>query len=216
MQHQEIGSVSPSSRLPEIPLLSSFHCSSFVLETPTNEEQDKIDGGPHAYSTGAVSSDLNSSHSSSLVIVPRTTDNPVEQVISLSNRDAQARSNPSGKEELDTAEVSSTVTKRTHNASDESLDVAEVDGLLKHRKSSSSFNSYTTASNDFQCSISTTVDPSHPSTQTFQSVDISNTSSNFETSFFTASSSIPSSIFELSPKSGPSPPLVTPRSPFDG
>ncbi|KAJ3779497.1 hypothetical protein GGU10DRAFT_391468, partial [Lentinula aff. detonsa] len=131
-----IESTSPSTRLPEIPLLSSFHLSSYDLEAPTCEEDKtrRSNDGAQIDSSNTVSS---SKSSSFLPLVANASGKGhVEQSVNPSDRDRSSDdSDPDTKPGNNPAH-----SKDFGNESEETLDAAEVDALLKQDESSSFSN----------------------------------------------------------------------------
>ncbi|KAJ3781983.1 hypothetical protein GGU10DRAFT_364962, partial [Lentinula aff. detonsa] len=136
--NQGIDSTSPSTRLPEIPLLSSFHLSSssYDLEAPTCEEDKtrRSNDGAQIDSSNTVSSTSKSSSFLPLIADAAGKDH-VEQSVNPSDRDQS-----SDDSDTEPGNIPAHSKDFGNEASEETLDAAEVDALLKQDESSSFSN----------------------------------------------------------------------------
>ncbi|KAJ3799295.1 hypothetical protein GGU11DRAFT_777692 [Lentinula aff. detonsa] len=191
-----IESTSPSTRLPEIPLLSSFHLSSYDLEAPTCEEDKtrRSNDGAQIDSSNTVSS--TSKSSSFLPLVANAAGKGhVERSVNPSDRDRS-----SDDSDTDTEPGNNPAHSKDfgNEASEETLDAAEVDALLKQDESSSFSN--TSSAGSFEQSTANLSGFLKQSSQSVDTNDSSSSLSKIESSFFTALSSTSlDSIFSTSP-----------------
>ncbi|KAJ3999888.1 hypothetical protein F5050DRAFT_770687 [Lentinula boryana] len=192
--NQGTDSTSPSTRLPEIPLLSSFQLSSYDLEAPTCEEDKtrRSNDGAQIDSSNTVSS--TSKSSSFLPLVANAAGKGhVEQSVNSSDRER-----PSDDSDTEPVDIQAHSKDFGNEASEETLDAAEVDALLKQDESSTFSN--TSSAGSIEQSTAELSEPHYQSSQSVYTNDSSSSLAKIETSFFTAlSSTSVDSIFSTSP-----------------